>query len=61
METAKDPMQTSKKKSSDRIVRGGGWLYSADILIMSYRDGISPGNRSDSVGLRPIRNAKEKV
>jgi formylglycine-generating enzyme required for sulfatase activity len=54
-------MQTSKKKSSDRIVRGGGWLYSADILIMSYRDGISPGNRSDSVGLRPIRNAKEKV
>ena len=59
-ETTKDPTQTNKKKISYRIVRGGGWLYNADNLIMSYRGSISPGNRSDSVGFRLVRNEKEK-
>jgi formylglycine-generating enzyme required for sulfatase activity len=56
----RDPAQEKKRKSSYRIVRGGGWLYSPDNLLSNHRDGISPGNRSDSVGLRLVRTSKEK-
>jgi formylglycine-generating enzyme required for sulfatase activity len=56
----KDPVLEKKCKSSYRIVRGGGWLYSPDNLLSNHRDGISPGNRSDSVSFRPVRSSKEK-
>ncbi len=54
----RDPVLEKKCKSSYRIVRGGGWLYSADNLLSNHRDGISPGNRSDSVSFRLVRTLK---
>lgn len=56
----KDPIQAVKKKSSYCVFRGGSWSDNADYLVVSGRNGFSPGYRFNNLGLRPVRNVKEK-
>ena len=56
----KDPAQEEKKKKSNRVCRGGGWLNRAIFLVVSNRYSRSPGARSHNLGFRPVRNLKEK-
>ena len=56
----KDPVQTDDKESSIRVLRGGSWYFNADYLVVSARNSRSPGNRSSILGLRPVRNVREK-
>ena len=56
----KDPVRDEKKKSSFRVYRGGGWYGIADYLVVSNRNSISPGTLCYILGLRPVRNVREK-
>jgi formylglycine-generating enzyme required for sulfatase activity len=58
----KDPIQTDKKKGSGLIVRGGSWGDSTSCLFSLCREGLSPGIRFNrDIGLRIVRNLKEKI
>ena len=57
----KDPIGTDKKKSSNRVLRGGCWDGNAAFLVVSYRGFNSPGYRGSLLGLRPVRNLKGKT
>ena len=48
-----DPVFTQSFGS--RIIRGGGWRYSATFCRSAYRDSDSPSSQSDSLGFRPSR------
>jgi formylglycine-generating enzyme required for sulfatase activity/serine/threonine protein kinase len=49
-----DPQGPSS--GSDRVSRGGGWLYRPGDCRSSYRDGFSPGIRSFDLGFRVARS-----
>jgi formylglycine-generating enzyme required for sulfatase activity len=43
---------TGPDKGSYRVLRGGGWNYSAGRCRVSYRSGLDPGGRDDAYGFR---------
>jgi len=49
--------QTNPKgaaSGSGRVLRGGGWAYSATGCRVANRGGIGPGDRRDSIGFRVV-------
>ena len=48
--------RTSEDRSARRVVRGGGWDYSARNARSAVRDGWHPGNRNETLGFRPARS-----
>lgn len=43
---------------SERIVRGGGWLYSSSDVRSARREVVSPNTPSTNVGFRIVKDAK---
>ncbi|NUN99305.1 MAG: SUMF1/EgtB/PvdO family nonheme iron enzyme [Saprospiraceae bacterium] len=43
------------KSGSDRVLRGGSWYSDPLFCRVAYRNFVTPGNRSDSVGFRLAR------
>jgi formylglycine-generating enzyme required for sulfatase activity len=56
----KDPIGTDNKEISVRVLHGGSWRYKAAFLVVSSRYYNSPSYHYFSLGLRSVRNAKEK-
>jgi formylglycine-generating enzyme required for sulfatase activity/serine/threonine protein kinase len=48
-----DPMNTNP--GTDRVLRGGSWLYVAAYLRSSFRAGSEPANRDGNIGFRLAR------
>ncbi|MEC8024470.1 MAG: formylglycine-generating enzyme family protein [Myxococcota bacterium] len=42
--------------ASNRVLRGGGWYYSASYLRAANRDGSEPGSRNNYLGFRLARS-----
>ena len=51
--TVTDP--SGPRSGSNRVFRGGGWLFIARICRSAYRNGYSPGYRNDILGFRLLR------
>jgi formylglycine-generating enzyme required for sulfatase activity len=51
-----DPRGASS--GSNRVMRGGGWGFSAHDLRSAYRSKIDPSSRAYSIGFRVVRNAQ---
>ena len=49
---AKNP--TGPSSGSDRVIRGGGWFYSARFCRSAHRDRFAPGDASDFLGFRAV-------
>ena len=56
----KDPVRINKKKSSARVSHGGSCYINSDNLVVNWRGSTSPGYRDSNIGLRLVRNTKEK-
>jgi hypothetical protein len=56
----KDPVQEKKKESTECIFCGGGWNSRVEKLSVPNHYSYSPGFRGGVLGLRLVRNVKEK-
>jgi len=50
-----DPGGSNSRRS--RVIRGGSWVGSTWFLRSSFRNGALPGNRSNALGFRLVRQA----
>jgi len=48
-----DPMGASS--GANRVIRGGGWNYSAEFMRSAFRSNNTPSLRNDSLGFRLVR------
>ena len=50
---ANDPIGAAE--GTNRVVRGGGWYRSAEIVRAAYRLYLEPASRNDFIGFRVVR------